>query len=92
MGREIFGRSPTDVRRRAKYGNLAKLVKNYVAANGIFSNKLKPFAPKVGVTALTDDETFKGLLKKAGNEDPVMRTVQDVFFDETYYKPAMGEG
>lgn len=79
-----YGRSQT-----TEYGNLGKLVKNYVAANGTFSNKLKPFAAKVGVTALTDDETFKGLLKKAGNEDPVMRTVQDVFFDETYYKPAM---
>ena len=64
-------------------------MKNYANANGIYSNKLKPYVDKVGVTALTDDDTFKGLLKKAGNEDPVMRTVQDVFFDEVYYKPAM---
>lgn len=79
-----YGRSQT-----TEYGNLGKLVKNYANANGIDSNKLKPYVDKVGVTALTDDDTFKGLLKKAGNEDPVMRTVQDVFFDEVYYKPAM---
>ena len=79
-----YGRSQT-----TEYGNLGKLVKNYANANGIYSNKLKPYVDKVGVTALTDDDTFKGLLKKAGNEDPVMRTVQDVFFDEVYYKPAM---
>ena len=79
-----YGRSQT-----TEYGNLGKLVKNYANANGIDSNKLKPYVDKVGVTALTDDDTFKGLLKTAGNEDPVMRTVQDVFFDEVYYKPAM---
>ena len=92
----IFNDGPGDIRQitygrsqTTEYGNLAKLVKNYAAANGVFSKKLKPFVDKVGVTPLTDDDTFKNLLKKAGNEDPVMRTVQDVFFDEVYYKPAM---
>lgn len=92
----IFNDGPHDIRQitygrsqTTEYGNLAKLVKNYAAANGVYSKKLKPYVDKVGVTPLTDDDTFKGLLKKAGNEDPVMRTVQDVFFDEVYYKPAM---
>lgn len=92
----IFNDGPGDIRQitygrsqTTEYGNLPKLVKNYVNANGIYSNKLKPFASKVGIVPLTDDETFKNLLKKAGNEDPVMKTVQDVFFDEAYYKPAM---
>ncbi|HQZ97984.1 MAG TPA: chitosanase [Pyrinomonadaceae bacterium] len=92
----IFNDGPNDIRQitygrsqTTEYGNLAKLVKNYAAASGIYSKKLKPFVDKVGVTPLTDDDTFKTLLKKAGNEDPVMRTVQDVFFDEVYYKPAI---
>lgn len=92
----IFNDGPNDIRQitygrsqTTEYGNLGKLVKNYAAANGIYSKKLKPFVDKVGVTPLTDDDTFKNLLKKAGNEDPVMRTVQDSFFDEVYYKPAM---
>jgi chitosanase len=92
----IFNDGPGDIRQitygrsqTTEYGNLSKLVKNYANANGIYSKKLKPFVDKVGVVPLTDDETFKNLLKKAGNEDPVMKTVQDVFFDEVYYKPAM---
>nr|HQU85299.1 chitosanase [Pyrinomonadaceae bacterium] len=70
-------------------GNLRELVKKYSEANGIYSKKLKPYAEKVGSVALTDDETFKDLLKKAGKEDAKMRTVQDTFFDEVYYKPAI---
>ena len=92
----IFNDGPGDIRQitygrsqTTEYGNLGKLVKNYSAASGIYSKKLKPFADKVGVTPLTDDEIFKGLLKKAGNDDPVMRTVQDAFFDDVYYKPAI---
>lgn len=92
----IFNEGPDDIRQitygrsqTTEYGNLARLVKDYVAVNGTFSHKLKPFVNKIGVTPLTDDETFKGLLKKAGNEDAVMRTVQDKFFDQVYYKPAM---
>lgn len=92
----IFNDGPGDIRQitygrsqTTEYGNLAKLVKSYANAGGTYSNKLKPFADKVGVVPLTDDETFKSLLKRAGNEDPVMKTVQDAFFDEVYYKPAM---
>jgi chitosanase len=79
-----YGRSQT-----TEYGNLRELVQKYVAANGTYSKKLKPFAEKVGSFPLTDDVTFKDLLKKAGKEDAVMRTVQDTFFDTRYYKPAI---
>ncbi len=79
-----YGRSQT-----TEYGNLRELVQKYVAANGLYSKKLKPFAEKVGTIPLTDDATFKDLLKKAGKEDPVMKTVQDQFFDERYYKPSL---
>lgn len=79
-----YGRSQT-----TEYGNLRELVRKYAAAGGIFSKKLKPFVEKIGKSALTDNEDFKELLKKAGNEDPLMKKVQDAFFEERYYKPAI---
>ncbi len=79
-----YGRSQT-----TEYGNLRSLVQKYVSANGLFSKKLKPFAEKVGTIPLTDDQTFKDLLKKAGKEDAVMRKTQDEFFDGKYYQPAI---
>lgn len=79
-----YGRSQT-----TEYGNLRELVRKYVAANGTYSKKLKPFAEKIGRTPLTDDAEFKDLLKRAGKEDVVMQKTQDAFFEERYYKPAM---
>ena len=79
-----YGRSQT-----TEYGNLRELVQKYVAANGIYSKKLKPFAEKIGRVPLTDNQEFKDLLKKAAKEDVLMRKTQDTFFDERYYKPAM---
>jgi chitosanase len=79
-----YGRSQT-----TEYGNLRELVQKYIAAKGKFSKDLKPFGEKVGSVALTDDQKFKDLLKKAGKEDVVMQKTQDVFFDERYFKPAM---
>jgi chitosanase len=79
-----YGRSQT-----TEYGNLRRLVEQYVQANGTFSNQLKPFAEKVGSVPLTDNENFKTLLKRAGREDQVMRDIQDSFFDQVYFKPAM---
>ncbi len=79
-----YGRSQT-----TEYGNLRELVQMYVKSNGKYSSKLKPYAEKVGSVPLTDDDKFKQLLKDAGNNDPVMQTVQDEFFDKRYFKPAM---
>jgi chitosanase len=79
-----FGRSQT-----TEYGNLRELIQKYVAAKGLYSAKLKPFADKIGKTALTDDAVFKDLLKKAGKEDAVMKKVQDDFFETRYYQPAL---
>lgn len=79
-----YGRSQT-----TEYGNLHELVKKYVHSDGLFSNDLAPFADQVGRFALTDNAVFKNLLKRAGKEDPKMRDVQDKFFDERYFKPAM---
>jgi chitosanase len=79
-----YGRSQT-----TEYGNLEELVQMYVDAHGTFSEQLRPFGAKIGVTPLVDDAQFKQLLKDAGRNDPVMRQVQDVFFDKRYFQPAM---
>lgn len=78
-----YGRSQT-----TEYGNLRELINNYANANGMFSAALKPFVPKIGSTPLTDNVAFKDLLRKAGSQDPVMRTVQDAFFEKRYFQPA----
>ncbi len=79
-----YGRSQT-----TEYGNLRDLVDRYVAAGGTFSELLRPYVPQIGRTALVDDGTFKDLLRRAGNEDPVMERVQDAFFADAYFDPAM---
>jgi hypothetical protein len=79
-----YGRSQT-----TEYGNLRALVQYYADANGMFSAALKPYATKVGTTPLTNDANFKDLLRKAGRQDPVMKSVQDAFFESTYFRPAM---
>lgn len=50
---------------------------------------MRPFIEKIGVTPLADDQQFKQLLRDAGRNDPVMRQVQDDFFDKRYFQPAM---
>jgi chitosanase len=79
-----YGRSQT-----TEYGNLPELVAMYVDARGTFSESLRPYLGKVGQTPLVDDATFKNLLRRAGNEDPVMRSTQDVFFERRYFQPAL---
>jgi chitosanase len=79
-----YGRSQT-----TEYGNLRELVQMYADANGTFSARLRPYIDRIGRTALVDDHTFKDLLRRAGNEDPVMRETQDAFFDRRYFQPAL---
>ena len=79
-----YGRSQT-----TEYGNLRKLVAMYVEANGKYSNDLKPYADRIGSTPLTDDQPFRNLLRQAGKQDPTMRRIQDRFFDQIYFQPAM---
>lgn len=79
-----YGRSQT-----TEFGNLEELVQMYVDSHGTFSEQLRPFLPKIGVTPLANNSEFKQLLKDAGKSDPVMRHVQDVFFDKRYFQPAM---
>ena len=79
-----YGRSQT-----TEYGNLWKLVRAYVDAGGTYSDRLRPYAPRVGNEPLTGDKTFRQLLRDAGRTDPVMQRVQDVFFETEYFRPAM---
>lgn len=80
-----YGRSQT-----TEWGNLRELVQMYVAAPGAkFAAELKPFVAQIGKTSLVDNGAFKSWLKRAGKEDPVMKTTQDAFFDKRYFAPAM---
>ncbi|NLW81595.1 MAG: chitosanase [Desulfovibrionales bacterium] len=79
-----YGRAQT-----TEYGNLRKLVGMYIAAGGIYSAVLAPYAPRVGSDALTYDGEFRAALRAAGRGDPVMRSIQDQFFEEAYFLPAL---
>jgi hypothetical protein len=84
MRQITYGRSQT-----TEYGKLRALVKAYVAAGGTYSGQLAPYLDKIGNVPLVEDASFKKLLRDAGRQDPIMRTVQDAFFDQAYFQPAM---
>jgi chitosanase len=87
-----YGRSQT-----TETGNLSHLLKQYIDANGVYSQQFRSYVPKIGVISptnsrefvLVNNVQFKDLLEDAGNHDSVMRQVQDQFFDEYYFQPAM---
>lgn len=79
-----YGRSQT-----TEYSKLRDLIERYVLAAGLYAAALAPYVARIGVEPLVDDEAFKDLLRRAGQDDPVMRSVQDAFFDERYFQPAM---
>ena len=92
----IYADGPHDIRQitygraqTTEYGNLRKLVAMYVAAGGDYSGGLAAYAPRVGSVPLTDDQGFRQLLRDAGRHDPVMRQIQDQFFEQVYFTPAM---
>jgi chitosanase len=79
-----YGRAQT-----TEYGNLRQLAHMYVSAGGRYSEELALFADQVGSEPLTDNTTFKKLLRDAGRNDPMMHRIQDQFFEEVYFTPAM---
>ena len=92
----IYNDGPNDIRQitygrsqTTEYGNLHELVDLYASRNGLFSDKLRPFITKIGIKPLVDDKNFKQLLRDAGKNDPLMRQVQDEFFDKVYFQRAM---
>lgn len=79
-----YGRSQT-----TEYGNLRILVQRYVESGGSYSTQLREFSDSVGSVPLTGSRDFKRLLREAGRKDPLMQQIQDQFFEERYFSPAM---
>jgi len=79
-----YGRSQT-----TEFSKLRDLIERYVVAGGLYAAALAPYVARIGVEPLVDDDAFKDLLRAAGRDDAVMRSVQDAFFDERYFQPAM---
>jgi len=72
-------------------GRLYFLIKDYVEADGAsLARKLRPFLPRLERkdTRLDNHNSFKRHLRNAG-DDPVMRKVQDAFFDRTFWEPTL---
>lgn len=79
-----FGRSCT-----TQYGGLPDLLKRYVAANGKYSPEIAPCLQwKINSPNWTGNKSFHAALKNSGS-DPIMKEVQDKFFDDKYWNPAM---
>ncbi len=79
-----YGRSQT-----TEQGNLSKLLMLYIQKGGMFADKFAQYMDRVGRVPLVDNATFKGLLKTAAQQDPIMKASQDEFFDLVYYTPAL---
>jgi len=85
-GHLTYGRAQTTL----ASGNLALLVRSYCDAQGELGGTLVPFLPALDRrdVALDHDDELKRLLRAAGS-DPLMRQVQDGFFDRVYWTPAL---
>ena len=79
-----YGRSQT-----TEYGKLPLLVQRYVDARGMYSRDLERYAGDAVWVPVTDDLAFRFLLRRAGRNDPVMRKIQDEFFNEEFFLPAV---
>ncbi|HUG81942.1 MAG TPA: peptidoglycan-binding protein [Bryobacterales bacterium] len=85
-GHLTYGRSQTTL----GSGNLHLLIKAYTQApEAAFAAHLAPFLGRLEARdfSLDHDLAFRLLLQDAGR-DPVMRAVQDEFFDRVYWVPA----
>lgn len=71
-------------------GNLYILIKAYVEANGLYSAKFAEYlnGVKNKDKSLATNSVFLKLLKDSALNDPIMRSVQDTFFDSVYWNPA----
>ncbi|MEJ8859471.1 peptidoglycan-binding protein [Variovorax robiniae] len=86
-GHLTFGRSQTTL----GSGNLALLLQQYCANLGArFGARLKPSLPRFAAIdhSLDIDHKLQNVLR-ATADDPVMRETQDIFFDQTYWQPAV---
>ena len=86
-GHLTYGRSQTTL----ASGNLYLLIKDYCEASGAAHGAaLEPYLERMRRrdTGLDVNGVLHGILRAAG-VDPVMRRVQDGFFDRVYWEPAM---
>lgn len=89
-GHLTFGRSQTTL----ASGNLARLISEYCAADGArFGVRLKEKyrVPLSDLDVSLDTDYILHNLLRATADDPVMRDVQDRFFDRTYWESALRE-
>jgi chitosanase len=86
-GRLTYGRAQTTL----GSGNLHLLVSRYCAVPGArFGARLRAWLPALaGRSASADADVKLHNLLRACADDPVMRDVQDRFFDEVYWEPAV---
>lgn len=85
-----IGRSQT-----TESGFLKIMLQNYVKNKGIYANEMSFFADKIQPhngrgaysKSIYPSPDFEKLIRKAA-KDPIMKSTQDVFFDERYWKPA----
>lgn len=86
-GHLTYGRSQTTL----ASGSLARLVRSYCATrDGSIADELRQYLPRLEAcdTSLDTDTRLGSLLHDAG-ADPVMRRIQDEFFDRAYWDPAL---
>lgn len=87
-GHLTYGRSQTTL----ASGNLHLLIMAYCEAPGAsLASQLRRYLPKLAAcdtAALDHDMLLRTLLEEAG-QDPVMREVQDAFFDRVYWEPSV---
>ena len=72
-------------------GNLLHLIRDYCDTPGAaHASALRAYLPRLEVrdTSLDADAALRVRLRKAGH-DPLMREVQDAFFDRRYWRPAL---
>lgn len=86
-GHLTFGRSQTTL----GSGNLHKLLQRYCDNAGArFGRRLAAFLPQAAARDIVlDTHARLHNLLRATADDPVMRDVQDEFFDQEYFQPAM---
>lgn len=85
-GRLTYGRSQTTL----GSGNLGLLLHRYCGNAGArFGARLAPWLPAIDARAASvDRDIVLHNLLRAAADDPLMREVQDQFFDEAYWQPA----
>ena len=86
-GRLTYGRAQTTL----GSGNLHLLVSRYCAVPGArFGARLRAWLPALAARSPAADKDLKlHNLLRACADDPVMRDVQDAFFDDSYWDPAV---